>query len=69
MNLLQKGYGTEKITEVLQSQFPEFKIGRFDRDEIKNFDQLGKTLQDFHDHKIDVLVGTQMLSKGHNFKK
>lgn len=69
MNLLQKGYGTEKITEVLQKQFPDYKIGRFDRDEIKNFDQLGKTLEDFHNHDIDVLVGTQMLSKGHNFKK
>jgi primosomal protein N' (replication factor Y) len=69
MNMLQKGYGTEKITEVLQKQFPGYKIGRFDRDEIKNFDQLGKTLEDFHNQDIDVLVGTQMLSKGHNFKK
>lgn len=69
MSLLQKGYGTEKITEILEQQFPDFKIGRFDRDEIKNFDQLSQTLDDFHQHKIDVLVGTQMLSKGHNFRK
>lgn len=68
MNLMQKGYGTEKITEVLTKQFPDFKIGRFDRDEIKNFNQLGDTLEKFHQKEIDVLVGTQMLSKGHNFR-
>ena len=69
MNLLQKGFGTEKIQEVLKELLPEKQIGRFDRDEIKNITQLEKTLDDFECGEIDVLVGTQMLSKGHNFKR
>lgn len=69
MNLLQKGFGTERIAEVLSEIFPERCIERFDRDEIKNIDQLKEKLDDFHGGKIDVFVGTQMLSKGHNFQK
>lgn len=69
MNLKQKGFGTERIQEVLTKVFPDNSIGRFDRDEIKNTDQLVQKLDDFHTGKIDVLVGTQMLSKGHNFAK
>ncbi|MGB0455098.1 MAG: replication restart helicase PriA [Bacteriovoracaceae bacterium] len=67
LSLLQKGYGTEKIQSVLKNQFPDSEIGRFDRDEIKNFDQLNSVLDRFQERKIDILVGTQMLSKGHNF--
>ncbi len=69
MHLLQKGFGTEKVQEVLQDIFPERTIGRFDRDDIKNFTELNERLDDFSSGKIDVLVGTQMLSKGHNFEK
>lgn len=69
MKLLQKGFGTEKLGEVLENIFPEKVIGRFDRDAVKTFNDLKVVLSDFEDGKIDVLVGTQMLSKGHNFKK
>lgn len=69
MTLSQKGFGTEKVQEVLQNVFPEKKIERFDRDEIKTFKQLEERLADFHGGKIDLMVGTQMLSKGHNFEK
>ena len=69
MNLMQLGYGTEKVQEVLQSIFPDKSIGRFDRDEIKNFSDLNQTLDEFEQGELDVLVGTQMLSKGHNFKR
>lgn len=68
MNLLNKGYGTEKIKEVLESILPDKKIERFDREEIKNMKKLQERLDDFSQGKIDVLVGTQMMSKGHNFK-
>ena len=69
MNLIltPKGFGSEKAHEILQELFPSKIIKRFDRDEIKTFKHLEKTLDDFHLQKIDVLVGTQMLSKGHNF--
>ena len=60
------GYGTEKVQEVLQNHFLDKKIARFDRDEIKSFVDLNLTLDQFEQGKIDVLVGTQMLSKGHN---
>lgn len=69
MTLSHKGFGTEKIQEVLQRVFPNNSIERFDRDEIKNFKQLEQRLDDFHSGKIDIMVGTQMLSKGHNFEK
>lgn len=69
LTLTQKGFGTEKVQEVLQEIFPDKVIERFDRDEIKNFKQLEERLNDFHDGKIDIMVGTQMLSKGHNFEK
>jgi primosomal protein N' (replication factor Y) len=69
LTLSHKGFGTEKIQEVLVRLFPEKKIERFDRDEIKNFKQLEQRLSDFHSAKIDLMVGTQMLSKGHNFEK
>lgn len=69
MTLSHKGFGTEKIQEVLVRLFPDKVIERFDRDEIKNFKQLETRLSDFHSGKIDLMVGTQMLSKGHNFEK
>lgn len=69
MTLSQKGFGTEKVQEILANYFPDKKIERFDRDEIKNFKQLEQRLGDFHLGKIDLMVGTQMLSKGHNFEK
>lgn len=69
MAIKQVGYGTEKLTEILKAQLPEARIERFDRDEISNFSQLEDKLRRFHDGDIDIFVGTQMLSKGHNFKK
>jgi primosomal protein N' (replication factor Y) len=69
LTLSQKGFGTEKVQEVLTRLFPGNIVERFDRDEIKNFTQLEERLNDFHSGKIDLMVGTQMLSKGHNFQK
>lgn len=68
LTLEQKGFGTERVLSVLKSLLPKYRIDRFDRDEIKNLEQLSHKLNEFHERKIDVLVGTQMLSKGHNFK-
>ena len=69
MTLSHKGFGTEKVQEVLAEIFPDKKIERFDRDEIKTFKQLEERLDEFHSGKVDLMVGTQMLSKGHNFEK
>lgn len=69
MSLLQKGFGTERLQEVLKDFFPEKVIERFDRDEITNLEKLEDKLERFHKGEIDIFVGTQMLSKGHNFKR
>lgn len=69
MNLLSKGFGTERLKEVLETAFPDKTVGRFDRDEIATHKKLEERLNEFHSGEIDILVGTQMLSKGHNFKK
>lgn len=69
LTLIPKGYGTEKAQEVLSNYFKDFKVSRFDRDQLKNFKDMKETLDEFHQGKIDILVGTQMLSKGHNFKR
>ena len=68
IQLAPKGFGTEKAHDTLKSLFPNKIIERFDRDEIKTFTKLEETLDSFHQKKIDILVGTQMLSKGHNFE-
>lgn len=69
ISLLNRGFGTEKVQEVLQSYFPEYVTDRFDRDEIVTLKDLNEKLTKFHNQEIDILVGTQMLSKGHNFKR
>jgi primosomal protein N' (replication factor Y) len=69
MNLVRKGFGSEKVQEILEGLFPHKIIERFDRDEIKNQKKLEEKLGQFHRQEIDLFVGTQMLSKGHNFSK
>ena len=59
--------GTAEVTTLLQKQFKDNIIETFDRDTIKTDTQLKKTLKKFNDNKIDILVGTQMLSKGHDY--
>ncbi len=59
--------GTAEVEERLKEFFPEKIIKRFDRDEIKTDTKLKKVLNDFNANKIDILVGTQMLSKGHDY--
>ena len=69
LTFLAQGLGTEKVSLTLQELLPNVRVARFDRDALKNFKQISQRLQEFHEGKIDVLVGTQMLAKGHNFKK
>ena len=59
--------GTAQIEEELNEIYQDRKIVRFDRDEITTDTKLKKVLNDFNDKKIDILVGTQMLSKGHDY--
>ena len=69
ISLVNKGFGTEKVEQVLKAIYPHYCVERFDRDEIKTTKDLKLKLDRFHKQEIDILVGTQMLAKGHNFKK
>ena len=60
-------FGTLQIAEELKIALPELNIEVFDTDNIKNLTKLNKIVKDFQNKKIDLLVGTQMLSKGHDF--
>ena len=61
------GVGSEQLEEVLRSMFPAARIARFDRDSTRRRGALRKILLEFADGNLDILVGTQMLAKGHDF--
>jgi len=61
------GVGTQKVEEVLAKQFPEARIERLDRDTTRRRDELEKILDRFRNKEIDILTGTQMIVKGHDF--
>lgn len=62
------GDGTEKIEEELRTFFPDARIERFDADTTKDKKEETRILRQFSEGKIDILVGTQMISKGFDFK-
>ena len=61
------GEGTEQLEDILRRKFSKLRIERIDRDSMSRRGKLEGLLQDFSEHKIDMLVGTQMLAKGHDF--
>jgi primosomal protein N' (replication factor Y) len=63
-----KGFGTERIAEELAIYFPEARISRFDQDSIRKRKDFQNILNSFENGSIDILVGTQLLSKGLDFK-
>jgi len=62
------GVGTEQLEEIVHKIIPRARLARVDRDTTRRRGSLRKMLLDFSDGKLDVLVGTQMLSKGHDFQ-
>ena len=61
------GEGTEQIEEMLKLLFPALRVARIDRDTTARRKIFEQTLADFSAGRIDTLVGTQMLAKGHDF--
>ena len=61
------GEGTQQIEEKLKKLFPSLRIARVDRDTTARRGAFERSLLDFGDGKIDMLVGTQILAKGHDF--
>ncbi|HEY7817157.1 MAG TPA: primosomal protein N', partial [Vicinamibacteria bacterium] len=61
------GYGTERVEEILKAQFPESRVARMDRDTMRRKGSHELLLSRFASREIDLLVGTQMVAKGHDF--
>ncbi len=66
-DLQPMGFGTEKITEQIAALFPEARVARLDRDMASSPRAFKQVLSDFALHKTDILVGTQMITKGFDF--
>ncbi len=66
-NISPIGIGTEKIELYLKEKFPNYKILRVDKDTTSKKGQLEKILNSFNSGQADILIGTQILSKGHDF--
>jgi primosomal protein N' (replication factor Y) len=67
--LEQAGFGTEKVEQHLRELFPSARIRRVDRDSVRRKGALTTILATFATGEIDVLVGTQMIAKGHDFPR
>lgn len=67
-NLLSIGTGTERVEAMLQELLPEAKLVRIDRDTTRFKNSLEKMLKGIHSKEYQVLIGTQMLAKGHHFQ-
>jgi primosomal protein N' (replication factor Y) len=63
------GRGTQRLESWLQEEFPEARILRVDRDSVKSRKQWETMLERIHGGEADILVGTQMLAKGHDFPR
>jgi primosomal protein N' (replication factor Y) len=60
------GLGSERVEDELHAQFPEARIARLDRDTVTGKRQFEDILSNFRDRNFDILVGTQMIAKGHD---
>lgn len=60
------GMGTEQVEEAMHRLLPQARIARLDRDSVRKRGVLGKVLESWRAHETDVLIGTQMVTKGHD---
>jgi len=66
-NLLNIGHGTQRIEETLEKYFPEYSTIRIDRDNTRRKGALDTIFNDIHSGKHQILLGTQIIAKGHHF--
>jgi len=67
VDLKPVGRGTQRVEETLAARFPEARIVRIDRDSARRRGELSRTLESIQRGEADILVGTQLLAKGHDF--
>ena len=60
------GTGSEKLEEILHGMFPQARIARLDRDTVRGHEDFERTLNALSEGELDLLVGTQMIAKGHD---
>jgi primosomal protein N' (replication factor Y) len=67
--LEQIGYGTERVEAEIRTAFPSARVARLDRDTVRRRGALTNLLARFGDGDVDIMVGTQMIAKGHDFPR
>lgn len=68
LDVLYSGFGTEQVEQEIKLLFPDYNVARLDTDTVsKDRKVIQKTLDDFREGKIQILLGTQMVAKGLNF--
>jgi primosomal protein N' (replication factor Y) len=67
--LERRGFGTEKVAREIETGWPSAKVARLDRDTVRRKGAAADILRSMADGSIDVLVGTQMIAKGHDFPR
>jgi primosomal protein N' (replication factor Y) len=66
--MVTKGFGTEKIEDEIKVVFPSARVARMDQDTTRNKNSFHKLIRAFEERRIDILIGTQMISKGLDFE-
>ncbi|ADH85072.1 replication restart helicase PriA [Desulfurivibrio alkaliphilus] len=67
--LVPAGFGTERLEEELRRHFPAARLARLDQDTSRDRKEFLKVLKAVRDHEVDILIGTQMITKGHHFPR
>jgi len=66
--LVTRGFGTEKIEDDIKVVFPSARVARMDQDTTRKKNSFNRIIKAFEDRRIDILIGTQMISKGLDFE-
>ena len=66
--LQMQGFGTEKLEDDLRVYLPELKISRLDLDTVRGKNAMTRIIEDFEQRRVDVMIGTQMVTKGLDFE-
>jgi len=66
--LVTRGFGTEKIEDEIRIVFPAARVERMDQDTTRNKNSFNRIIRDFEEQRTDILIGTQMISKGLDFE-